>query len=59
MLHQIIRGNRILKSKVVHKNNADHKESGKCSPASQDRTIFAVNKESKQTYSKITEQIES
>ena len=31
-LHQMIGGNRILKSKVVDKNNENHKQSGKCSP---------------------------
>ena len=31
-LHQIIGGNRILKSKVVHGNNENHKQSRQCSP---------------------------
>ena len=31
-LHQIIGGNHILRSKVVHKNSENHKQSGKCSP---------------------------
>ena len=30
-LHQIIRGNHILKNKFVRKNNENHKKSGKCS----------------------------
>ena len=31
-LHQITGGNCTLKSKVVHKNKENHKQSGKCSP---------------------------
>ena len=59
-LRQIIGGNRILKSKVLRKNNENHKWSGTCShkwSGSSDWSIFAVNKRNKQTYSKVPEQI--
>ena len=55
-LHQIIGGNSILKSKVVRKNNENYNQDY-VHHASHDRTIFAVNKWNKQTYSKVTEQI--
>ena len=59
-LRQIIEGDRILKSKVLRKNNENQKWWGTCShkwSGSSDWSIFAVNKRNKQTYSKVTEQI--
>ena len=51
-LHQIIGGNRILKSKVVHGNNENHKQSRQCSPCILQLNNLCCKQVNKQTYLK-------